>query len=398
MSAFRTRRTQARRLDQVDISGIREIVEELGSWADDTRDPIPFHLGMPDFDTPEHIKRAAVEALEDGFVRYTGSRGIPELLEAIAAKLARDNGIVVEPERQIVVTCGANEAISAAILGHVDPGDEVIVPEPAWPHYVYCLHLAGAVPVPCRLRQEDGFAMDPDAVAELWSPRTRMLILNSPHNPTGGVTPPEQVRALAELARARGAWLLSDEPYERIVYEGEHLSPASLPGMEETVLTAGCLSKTYAMTGWRLGWLAGPPAAADAVNKIHLYTVTCAVSFVQRAAVAALDGDQGCVDEMVREYRRRRDLTVELLRGIPGIDVHVPAGAFYAFPDVSSLGLPSRELALRLVREEGVGVVHGTAFGDAGEGHLRLAYTCSAEAIRRGIERIRGFVERLPGS
>ena len=222
-----------------------------------------------------------------------------------------------------------------------------------------------------------------------------MVVLNSPHNPSGSVTPPDHVRAIAELSRARGAWLLSDEPYERIIYDGEHLSPGSLPGMEQTVLTVGCLSKTYAMTGWRLGWLAGPASAADAVNKIHLYTVTCAVSFVQKAAIAALTGDQGCVAEMVAEYQRRRDLVCALLRAIPRVQVYEPAGAFYAFPDVSSFGRPSRDIALELVGERGVGAVHGTAFGDAGEGHLRISYTCSEELIRDGIGRMAEHLARM---
>lgn len=393
MHDARDPRAPARRLDSVEISGIREIVEELGRWSGGARAAIPFHLGMPDFDTPEHIKAAAVEALDEGFVGYTASRGILPLREAIARKLERENGIGVDPNREIVVTCGANEAIGAAILGHVDPGDEVIVPDPAWPHYEYCLRLAGATPVPCRLRAEDGFAMMSERVAELWTPRTRMVVLNSPHNPTGGVTPPEQIRALANLVQERGAWLLSDEPYERIVHDGEHLSPASLSGMQDSVLTVGCLSKTYAMTGWRLGWLAGPPAAADAVNKIHLYTVTCAVSFVQRAGVAALDGDQRCVDEMVAEYRRRRDLVTELLTEIPDVRMEPPAGAFYAFPDVSAYGTPSRQLARELVRERGIGAVHGTAFGPAGEGHLRIAYTCSEASLREGIARLAEHLE-----
>ena len=383
-----TTRTPARRLDRVEISGIREVLEALSAWSDTDRGPVPFHLGMPDFDTPAHIKLAAQRALDAGHVGYTSSRGIPELLVAIAAKLQRENGIRVDPDRQIVVTCGANEAIGAAILGHIDPGDEVIVPDPAWPHYEYCLRLAGAHPVHCPLRADDGFAMNPDTVRDLWTSRTRMVVINTPHNPTGAITPPAQVKAIAELARDRGAWLLADEPYERIVYDGEHLSPASLPGMEDTVMTVGCLSKTYAMTGWRLGWFAGPAAAAEAVNKIHLYTVTCAVSFVQHAAVAALESDQACVSEMVDAYRLRRDLTCSLLEEIPGVRCRSPEGAFYAFPDIGSFGLPSKDVAMSLVREQGVGAVHGTAFGPSGEGHLRISYTCSEELIRDGIGRI----------
>ena len=386
----------AHRLDEVPVSGIRRVVQALTDWqSTHDEEAIPFHLGMPDFDTPRHIKAALTSALDAGFVGYTASRGIPELRQAIANKLARDNDMEVDPTSEIVVTCGANEAISAAITATIDPGDEVIVPDPAWPHYVYCLRMAGAVPVYCKLSEADGFAMSPEAVAECWSERTRMVILNSPHNPTGAVMSRAQIEAIATMAKERGAWLLSDEPYEYILFDDQHVSPASLPGMHSTVLTVGCLSKTYAMTGWRLGWLCGPPEVVDAVNRVHLYTVTCAVSFVQKAAIAALVESQQCVTDMVAEYRRRRDLVVALLQEIPGVEIAAPAGAFYAFPNVSAFSLPSEELAMRLVQECGVGAVHGTAFGDAGEGYLRLAFTCSEQHIREGVSRMRALLGGL---
>ena len=360
------------------------------------KEPIPFHLGMPDFDTPQHIKEALYESLEAGFVGYTSSRGTPELRQAVARKLRRENGIEADPETQIVVTCGANEAIGAAITALVNPDDEVILPDPAWPHYVYCLRMAGAVPVYCPLREENDFAMLPEAVEQRWTKRTRMVIINSPHNPTGAVMSAGHIEAIAATARDRGAWLLSDEPYEHVLYEGEHVSPASLPDMEEAVLTVGCVSKTYAMTGWRLGYLCGPEAAVEAVDRVHLYTVTCAVSFVQQAGIAALEGSQECVREMVAEYRRRRDIIVDLLREIPGVTVQVPHGAFYVFPNISAFGVPSKEICMRLVREAGVGAVHGSAFGKAGEGYLRIAYTCSEEQIREGIDRMRAVFTGLP--
>lgn len=389
------RRRPAVRLDQVHISGIREVLEALTRWAAGGGTPIPFHLGMPDFDTPPHIKRALYDAVEAGHVRYTSSLGLPELRAAIARKLSRENAVAVDPAGEIVATCGANEAIGAAIIALVDPGDEVILPDPAWPHYEYCVRLAGAVPVPCRLRPEDRFAMDAAAVAALWSPRTRMVVINSPHNPTGAVMTHEQIEAIARLTHDRGAWLMSDEAYEQLIYDGEHFSPGSVAEVAGSVLTVGCLSKTYAMTGWRLGYVCGPAAAIDAINRVHLYTVSCAVSFVQHAAIAALDGSQECVEAMRAEYRRRRDLIVDLLRDIPGVAVDVPAGAFYVFPNVSAYGRPSREIAMRLVERAGVGAVHGSAFGAAGEGHLRLAYACSEAQIREGLERIRRTLGEL---
>jgi aspartate/methionine/tyrosine aminotransferase len=381
----------------VEVSGIREIYEALTrSAAARNRRPIPFHFGMPDFDTPDHIKRAAVQALDEGFVRYTSSQGIPELRSALSRKLRRENGVEADPETGIVVTCGANEAISATITALVNPGDEVILPDPAWPHYEYCLYLAGATPVRCTLRESNRFEMDPEDVAGLWRPRTRMVITNSPHNPTGAVTSGDALATIGRLAYDRGAWLLSDEAYEQLLFEGTHFSPASLPEVRDAVLTIGCLSKTYAMTGWRLGYVAGPARAIDAINRVHLYTVSCAVSFVQKAAIAALDGDQRCVARMRDAYHRRRDLLVSLLNDIPGVHVDRPSGAFYVFPNVQAFGRPSRELAMRLVEEAAVGAVHGSAFGPAGEGFLRLAYACSEDDIREGADRMARVLAKIP--
>jgi aspartate/methionine/tyrosine aminotransferase len=260
------------------------------------------------------------------------------------------------------------------------------------------VRIAGATPVRCALREEDRFEMRPEAIAACWSPRTRMVVVNSPQNPTGAVMAPAALEAIARMVHDRGAWLLSDEAYERLIYDGVHFSPASIADIAASVLTVGCFSKTYAMTGWRLGYLAGPPEAVDAINRVHLYTVSCAVSFVQRAAIAALEGSQACVDEMREAYRRRRDLIVALLGEIPGVRVHVPPGAFYVFPNVRAYGLPSRELAMRLVEEAGVGAVHGSAFGPAGEGYLRLAYACSEAQIRDGLARMRETLGRVRGA
>jgi aminotransferase len=389
-------RRAAARLDAVELSGIREIYEALTRWAAGGGRPIPFHFGMPDFDTPPHIVSAAVAALEAGFVRYTASQGIPELRQALARKFERENGMQVDPASEIVVTCGANEAISATIAALVNPGDEVIIPDPAWPHYEYCLYLAGATPVRCVLRESTGFEMRAEDVEALWTPRTRMVVMNSPHNPTGGVMSPPAIESLAALVQKHGAWLVSDEAYERLVFDGTHLSPASVPGVRDSVLTIGCLSKTYAMTGWRLGYVAGPALAIDAINRVHLYTVTCATSFVQKAGIAALDGDQECVDTMRDAYRRRRDLIVGLLNRVPGVHVASPPGAFYVFPNVRAFGRPSKEIAMRLVEDAGVGAVHGSAFGPAGEGFLRLAYACSEDDIREGIDRMARVLAGFP--
>jgi aspartate/methionine/tyrosine aminotransferase len=398
---LRTTRTDrkhlAARMTDVQVSGIREVYEAVTRWADRTGGRlIPFHFGMPDFDTPIHVKHAAIRALEAGFVQYTSSAGIPELRQAVARKLVRDNGIPLDPASEIIITCGANEALSTSILALIDPGDEVILTDPSWSHYDYMLHLAGATIVRCPLRESEGFVMDPDTVAKAWTPRTRMLILNSPHNPTGAVTSPDSIAAIARFVHERGGWLLSDEAYESLVFDGSHFSPASIPELRDSVLTVGCLSKTYAMTGWRIGYICGPAHVMEAINRIHLYTVSCANSFAQKGAVAALDGPRQAVDEMRESYRRRRDLMVALLREIPGLQIRPPAGAFYAFPNISAFGLPSKTIALRLV-EEGVGAVHGSAFGPGGEGYLRLSFACSEDDIREGIGRMRRVLVKVRG-
>lgn len=380
------------------MSGIREIYEQLTAWAaTSNRRPIPFHFGLPDFDTPTHIKTAAKDALDAGFVKYTSSLGTPALRAAIARNVRDLHGLEVNPEREIVVTCGANEALSASIMALVDPGDEVILPDPAWPHYEYCLRLAGATPVYCRLDEARNFEMDPADVERCWSDRTRMVVINSPHNPTGAVMRAGAITAIAQLALERGAWLMSDEAYGRLIYEGRHFSPGSVAGVRDAVITVGCLSKTYAMTGWRMGYACGPAAAIDAINRVHLYTVSCPVSFAQSGAVAALEGDQACVDEMLAAYRRRRDLIVELLAAVPGLRLSRPAGAFYVFPNVEAIGLPSRDIAVHLVREHGVGAVPGAAFGPGGEGYLRLAYACSEDDIREGVDRMHTGLSELTG-
>ena len=240
------RRRLASRLDNVSTSGIREIYEALNAWTASApgRRPIPFHFGMPDFDTPAHIKAALYQAVDAGFVKYTSSRGIPDLLAAVARKLERENGIVADPGRHLVATCGANEAISATILALIDPGDEVVIPDPAWPHYEQCIRMAGARPVRCAADMDRGFALTVEALAGCLSDRTRMIVINSPNNPTGAIMTRDEVSAIATLARDRNVWLMSDEAYERIIFEGEHVSPAALPGMSETVITVGCLSKT----------------------------------------------------------------------------------------------------------------------------------------------------------
>jgi len=348
-----------------------------------------FEIGRPDFDTPEPIKQAAIKALEDGQVHYASNYGIPSLRAAIAAKLERDNGLSYRADDEIIVSIGANQAIASAFLALLDPGDEAIVPDPAWLHYRWCAELCGArvVPVPCTAEQD--FVPDPAVVASLITPRTRMLVVNTPNNPTGAVYPKALLEALADLAQTHDLLVLADEIYERMVYGGaQHHSFAALPGMWERTLTVNGLSKAYSMTGWRLGFVAAPKFFCDLIVRVHQYTVSGATTFAQFGAVEAYTGDQGVVDEMVASFDRRRRILVDGLNTIQGVTCREPHGAFYAFPSITGTGRASGELADLLLEEAGVAVVPGDAFGAAGAGHLRFSYAASDDDLREGISRM----------
>jgi len=379
----------AKRLDAIPFSDIRRVLERATQLERAGRKILHFEIGRPDFDTPRPIKDAAIKALQDGQVHYSSNYGIPSLRAAIAEKLERDNGLHYRPEDEIIVTVGANEAVGAAFLALLDPGDEVLVPDPAWLHYRWCAQLCGArvVPVPCHA--DDEFVPDPGLVAGLITPRTRMLVVNTPNNPTGAVYPRAVLESLAELARKHDLLVLSDEIYERMVYGGaQHHSLASLPGMWERTLTVNGLSKAYSMTGWRLGLVAAPKPLSDLMVRVHQYTVSGATTFAQFGAVEAYTGDQGVVDEMVASFDRRRRIIVDGLRTIKGFTCPEPRGAFYAFPSVAGTGRTSAELADLLLEEAGVAVVPGDSFGDTGAGHLRFSYAASDDDLREGVARI----------
>ncbi len=357
------------------------LVEELKAKG---LDVVSFAVGEPDFPTPAHIVAAAKVALDEGFTKYTAVQGIPELREAIAEKSRRDNGIPCEASHVMVSI--AKHAIFATLMAHVGPGDEVLVPDPGWVSYAPEVHLAEATPVPVPLRAEDDYEMTPEGVSEALTPRTRLLILNTPSNPTGAVQSQEAMEGIADLARDHDLLVLTDELYERILYEGRHISLASLPGMYERTLTVNGFSKTYSMTGWRLGWLVAPPDLLEPVVRVQNHSLTCASSFVQRAGVAALRGPQDASVAMVAEFRRRRGAMVEGLRGL-GFECPLPAGAFYTWP--SFRGRESaEEFAERLLREAHVAVTPGTAFGSQGRGHLRLSFATSLDRIKEGLDRL----------
>lgn len=357
------------------------------------RHVVHLEIGEPDFDTPPSITDAAIRALKEGATHYGPAPGIPELRDAIAEDSTRRRGVKAAPD-MVVVTPGAKPIMFFVILALLDEGDEVLYPNPGFPIYESMIRYIGAQPVPVRLLEEKDFALDVDQLVSRVSSRTRLIILNYPHNPTGGVIPESGLKAIAEVAVKHGIPVLSDEIYSRILYEGRHLSIAGCPGMEPLAIILDGFSKTYAMTGWRLGYGIMPAPMAQAVAKLQTNATSCTATFSQKAAVEALKGDQGAVDLMVREFRRRRDRIVEGLRSIRGVRCVKPQGAFYVFPNITGTGQKSRGLADRLLEEAGVACLSGTAFGEFGEGYLRFSYATSMDNIEEALRRI----GRLVGS
>ena len=382
----------ATRMRTIGTESAFEVSARARALEAEGRDIIHLQIGEPDFDTPAHVREAAKRALDEGATHYAPYPGIPALREAIAEDATRRKGFDVTPDR-VFVTVGGKGVMLYAILGTIDPGDEVIVPDPGYPIYESLVRFIGATPVPIPIRMENEFRLDVDELASLITPRTRMIVINSPANPTGGVLTREDLERIAALAREHDLVVLADEIYGRILYDGtEHVSIASLPGMAERTVVLDGFSKTFAMTGWRLGYAIVPPSLVKTYGQLIINTISCAPTFAQVGAVEALRGPQDDVDAMVVEFRARRDLVVDGLNAIPGIRSLRPTGAFYAFPDVSGTGLPGAELAERLLHEAGVCVLAGTAFGGVGTDHIRISYANSRENLSRALERIGDFV------
>jgi len=357
------------------------------------RNVIHLEIGEPDFDTPAHITEAAVKALHGGATHYGPAAGLPELREAVAEDSTRRRGARATPE-MVVVTPGAKPIMFFVILALVDEGDEVLYPNPGFPIYESMIRYIGGTPVPVRLLEERDFVLDVGQLCDRVGPRTRLIILNHPHNPTGGIIPESGLRAIAEAAARHNVPVLSDEIYSRILYDAPHRSIASMPGMESLAIVLDGFSKTYAMTGWRLGYGIMPAPMAQVVAKLQTNSTSCTATFSQLAGVHALRGDQSAVDAMVAEFRRRRDAIVDGLRGIPGFHCARPKGAFYVFPNIARTGYSSRALADKLLDEAGVACLSGTAFGEFGEGHLRFSYASSMENIEEALRRIAAVVGR----
>ncbi len=359
------------------------------------RSIIHLQIGEPDFDTPAHVREAAKQALDDGATHYAPFPGIPELRAAIAADVNMRKGVSADAS-QVFVTVGGKGVMLYAILGLVDPGDEVLVPDPGYPIYESLTRFVGATPVPIPIRMENDFRLDVDELAALITPRTRVLFVNSPANPTGGVLTRDDNERIAALAIEHDLWVVSDEIYGRILYDGhEHVSIASLPGMAERTIILDGFSKTFAMTGWRLGYAVVPPSLIATYAQLVINTISCAPTFAQVGAVQALVGPQDDVEAMVVEFKARRDLLVAGLNAIPGIRAMTPVGAFYAFPSVAGTGLSGAELAERLLVEAGVCVLAGTAFGGVGTEHIRISYANSRENLTEALGRIERFVAGL---
>ena len=356
---------------------------------------VHLEIGQPDFPTPAHVSEAGIAAIRLGKTKYTPPAGIPQFREIIADYAGRQRGLKIDPA-QVVVGSGSKPGLFFPTLALVAPGDEALYPDPGFPTYEAMIRVAGGIPVPVQLREENQFSFDLDVFDAKISKRTKLIVLNSPGNPTGGVIPLEDLKHIAEKARKHNCWVLSDEIYTQLVYDGTTThSIAEVDGMLERTVIADGFSKTYSMTGWRLGYMIAPLALAERLELLMTHATGCTAAFTQFAGMEALTGPQDFVAEMVTEYQRRRDRMLELVNAIPGVRAQKPQGAFYIFPNVKSYGLSSKEIAIRLINEAGVAVLAGTDFGAGGEGYIRLVYAVSMEMIEEGVEKIAAWFKSL---
>jgi aspartate aminotransferase len=354
---------------------------------------IHLEIGEPDFDTPPHVVEAGARALREGHTHYCPAPGLPELREAAADHLTRTRGVTVDPSR-VLVAPGAKWFLFFGVLAVAGEGDEVIYPNPGYPIYESAINWSGAKAVPLPITEETGFAFTASDLAERLTPRTRMVVLNSPANPTGGALDRALNAEIAEILADHDCWILSDEIYSELLYEGVHDSITAHGLLDRTILLDG-FSKTYAMTGWRLGYAAVPPALIEPLSRFLINSVACTAPAVQLAGVAALTGPHDAIDAMVAEFVRRRELLVEGLNRLPGVSCVMPRGAFYAFPNVTATGIDERTLATRMLDEAGVAVLAGTDFGEYGAGHIRLSYANSLEHLQEALEHMSGLLEAV---
>ncbi len=384
----------AERMSRLGTETAFEVLARAKELEREGKTVIHLEIGEPDFDTPEHIRQAACQALAEGYTHYGPSPGDPELREAIAETISKSRGVDVTPE-EVVVVPGAKPIIFFGIMALVNEGEEVIYPNPGFPIYESVINFVGAKPVPLPLREENEFRLDAEELGRLITPRTKMIIINSPQNPTGSVLTLEDLEAIARMAVEHNVWVMTDEAYSRMVYDGEHHSVLAFPGMKERTILIDGFSKTYAMTGWRLGYGVAPKPLTDAIAKLETNCNSCTPSFIQRAGIVALRSSQEASEAMMAQFKARRDVIVDGLNSLPGISCVKPRGAFYAFPNVTGTGIETSTLAKRILEEAGVAVLSGTAFGEYGEGYLRLSYANSVENLRAAVKAIGEFLSRL---
>ena len=378
------------RIVTIPPSGIRKFFDIVSEMED----AISLGVGEPDFDTPWHIREEGIYSLEKGRTFYTSNAGLKELKVEISNYLKRRQELLYDPDKEIMVTVGGSEAIDVALRAMLDPGDEVLIPQPSYVSYVPCTILANGVPVPIELEEKDEFRLTPEKLLEKITPKTKILIMPFPNNPTGAIMEKEDLEKVAEIVIEKDLFVISDEIYSELTYKGQHVSIASIPGMRERTVLINGFSKSYAMTGWRLGYAAAPKEILGQMLKIHQFAIMCAPTTSQYAAVSALRNGDEDVEKMRESYNQRRRYLVNALREM-GLECFEPYGAFYVFPSIKKFGMTSDEFAVRLLNAEKVAVVPGTAFGDSGEGFLRLSYAYSLESLKVALDRIRRFVEQL---
>ena len=381
----------AKRMSRLGTETAFEVLARAKAMEAKGRDIVHLEIGEPDFDTPANIREAAKKAIDDGFTHYGPSAGMPNTREVFAEFLTKDRGIEVKPEN-IVVTPGAKPILFFSILALVDEGDEVVYPNPGFPIYESVINFVGAKPVPVPLREEKAFSFDLNEMRELVNDKTKLIIINSPQNPTGGVLTSDDMKGIAELAEKHDAWILSDEVYSKMVYEGKHVSIYDYPEVRDRVILLEGHSKTYAMTGWRLGYAAMPVELAAQISKLQTNSNSCTASFTQVAGVEALTGPQDESLKMMAEFKARRDLIVDGLNEIPGFKCLRPKGAFYVFPNITGTGRKSKEIEEFLLEEAGVAGLSGTSFGEYGEGYLRFSYANSQENLRKALGMIKKVI------
>jgi len=378
----------AERMSRLGTETAFEVLQKANQMESEGREVIHLEIGEPDFDTPRNIIDAAIKALNKGYTHYGPSAGMLKTREVFSEFISNDRGVDVGPDN-VVVTPGAKPILFFSILALVDAGDEVVYPNPGFPIYESVINFVGGKPVPIQLKEEKEFSFDLDEMKELVNDKTKLIIINSPHNPTGGSLKPEDMKGIAELANKHDAWILSDEVYSKMVYDGEHISIYDYPeAMDRTILLEGH-SKTYAMTGWRLGYGVMPEKLAAQIAKIQTNSNSCTNSFVQMAGIEAITGPQDESRKMMAEFKARRDMFVDGLNELPGFSCLKPKGAFYVFPNITGTGRKSKELEEFLLDEAGVAGLSGTSFGRYGEGYLRFSYANSQENLKRALELIK---------